>query len=331
MTEIDVRQVVRTVPRADADTAEIDDLVHVEFDRPDLPWLFTPAGPDAAGRLTPWLTLVVTERRHLAWGDVRGPVRSAKIRRDQLQPLGDAWAWAHAQVMGAKAADAKTEPTLERRLSEENAAHNVSRLICPRRLEPRTNYVACVVPTFLAGAQAALGLTPVSTLAPAWGTAANFNAGDPSDMVSLPVYFAWDFATAEAGNFESLARKLKPAVAPPGVGRRRIDATRPWPGEALDDDDPGAEIVVNGPVVSPQTPESVPAEHWPDESAQHWPPEVTAELVARLNAADEQAHTPDPGTPVVGPPLYGGLHARQPRVETEAASRGTTTACGSAN
>ena len=318
VTEIDVRQVVRTVPRADADSAEIDDLVHVEFDRPDLPWLFTPAGPDAAGRLTPWLTLIVTERRHLAWGEVRGAVRSAKIRRDQLQPLGDAWAWAHAQVMGAKAAAAEIEPTLERRLSEENAAHNVSRLVCPRRLQPRTSYVACVVPTFLAGAQAALGLTPVSTLAPAWGTAADFNSGDPSDMVSLPVYYSWDFATAEAGNFESLARKLKPAVAPPGVGRRRVDATRPWPGLEIGIDGPGAEIVVTGPVVSPQAPESSPEEHWPDEASQHWAPDVRAELIARLNRADEQAHLPDPGPPVVAPPLYGGLHARQPRVETEA-------------
>lgn len=318
VTEIDLRQIVRTVPRADADSAESDDLVHVEFDRPDMPWLFTPAAPDTAGRLTPWLTLIVTERRHIAWGEVRGAVRGAKIRRDQLQPLGDAWAWAHAQVMGAKAADAATEPTLERRLSEENAAHNVSRLVCPRRLEPRTSYVACVVPTFLAGAQAALGLSPVSTLAPAWGTAADFNAGDASDMVTLPVYFSWNFATAEAGNFESLARKLKPAVAPPGVGRRRVDATHPWPDEALDADAPGAEIVVRGPIVSPQPPEGAPEEHWPDEAAQHWPPEVTASLIERLNRTDEQAHAPDPGPPVVGPPLYGGMHARQPRVETDA-------------
>ena len=318
VTEIDVRQVVRTVPRADADAAEIDDLVHVEFDRPDMPWLFTPAGPDAAGRLTPWLTLVVAERRHLAWGDVRGAVRSAKIRRDQLQPLGDAWAWAHAQVTGAKAAAAETEPTLERRLSEENAAHNVSRLICPRRLQPRTTYVACVVPTFLAGAQTALGLTAVSTLAPAWGTATDFTSGDPSDMVSLPIYFSWNFATAEAGNFESLARKLKPAVAPPGVGRRRVDATRPWPGTTLDPADPGAEIVVTGPIVSPQPPESVPEEHWPEEPDQHWAPDVTTSLIEQLNRGEEQAHLQNPGPRVVTPPLYGGLHARQPRVETEA-------------
>jgi hypothetical protein len=315
VTEIDRRQVIREFPRADAADAETDDLVHVEFDRPDLPWLFTPAGPDAAGNLVPWITLVVAERRFVQWGQRRGDTRVAKIRRDQLQPLGDAWAWAHAQVMGAKPATPATEPTLEQRLSENNAAHNLSRLVCPRRLAPRTAYVACVVPTFLAGVRAGLGLTPVSTLDPAWGTRENFAGGGRFDWVELPVYFSWSFGTAEDGNFESLARKLKPAVAPPGVGRRRVDATQPWPGRALDAADPGAEIVVTAAVVSPQAPENTPPESWPTEAQQHWAPEVAEELAERLNRADEQAHMPEPGPPLVGPPLYGGTHARQSRVD----------------
>lgn len=319
VTEIDVRQVIRTFPKADAVNAEVDDLVHIEFDRPDLPWLFTPAGANAQGHLVPWITLVVAERRFVEWGAWRDKVREAHIRRDQLQPLDDAWAWAHAQVMGAKGAAAATEPTLERRLSESNAAHNLSRLVCPRRLDDHTAYVACVVPTFLAGVQAALGLTRTTTLLPAWGTAEDFRGGDPLDRVTLPVYFSWEFGTGEEGNFESLAHKLRPAVAPPGVGRRRVDATRPWPGVALAADDPGAEIVVNGPVVSPQQPESEPEAAWPPETAQRWDPAVSAMLVEKLNRADEQAHAADPGPPVVTPPLYGGLHARQHRFETGAA------------
>ena len=77
VTEIDPRQVIRAFPKADVANAEVDDLVHVEFDRPDLPWLFTPAGPDAHGRLVPWITLVVAERRHVEWGERRGAVRAA--------------------------------------------------------------------------------------------------------------------------------------------------------------------------------------------------------------------------------------------------------------
>ena len=53
VTEIDPRQVIRAFPKADAVDAEVDDLVHVEFDRPDLPWLFTPAGPDGQGASCP--------------------------------------------------------------------------------------------------------------------------------------------------------------------------------------------------------------------------------------------------------------------------------------
>lgn len=309
VTEIDPRQVIRTFPKADVGNAEVDDLAHVEFDRPDMPWLFTPAGPDTKGRLVPWITLIVAERRALEWGERRGTVRAARIRRDQLQPLDDAWAWAHAQVMGAKGPNAQHEPTLERRLSGDNAAHNLSRLVCPRRLDDRKSYVACVVPTFLAGAQTGLGLSAVSTLAPAWTT-----SGDPFDMVMLPVYYSWGFATGAEGNFESLARKLRPRPAPPGVGRRRVDTTRPWPGVALDADAPGAEMVVTGPVASPQT--QWPDEKWPTEPEQHWPTNVTTGLINRLNRPDKQAHEPNPGPPQVGPPLYGGTHARQPRIET---------------
>ena len=57
VTEIDPRQVIRTFPKPTR-TAEVDDLVHVEFDRPELPWLFTPAGPDdRRASSVPWITL----------------------------------------------------------------------------------------------------------------------------------------------------------------------------------------------------------------------------------------------------------------------------------
>ena len=321
VTEIDARQVIRQFPKTDAPDAEVDDLVHVEFDRPDLPWMFTPTGPDAAGRLVPWITLVVTERKYLEWGEQRGATRRAKIRRDQLQPLGDAWAWAHAQVMGAKLADPTIEPTFERRLSEANAAHNLSRLVCPRHLRHQTHYVACVVPTFRVGADTGLGLTPSTTkLEPTWGTATDFGTGDPAAMVELPVYYTWSFATGEDGNFQSLAHRLKPAVAPPGVGRRRVDASRPWAPLALDGNSPGAEIVVEGPVVSPQKPAVAPEERWPTEVQQQWAPAVSDALIAKLNNPDRQAHQPQVAgqnpEPLVGPPLYGSNHARQPRLET---------------
>ncbi len=308
--ELDPSQVVRVFPKADVANAEIDDLAHIEFDRPDLPWLFTPAGP-SGGRLMPWLTLVVVERSAVQWGERRGAVRRATLPTNQLQPLDDAWGWAHAQVMGIKGAAPDSAPTLNQRLAENNAAFNLSRLICPRRLADHTAYVACVVPTFDCGRLAGLGLTPGTTLTPSWGP-------DSPDEIDLPVYYAWSFATGEAGNFESLAHKLKPRVAPPGVGRRRVDTTHPWLGEPptqLSADDPGAEMVVEGPVVSPQKPEDAPEEAWPTEAQQQWDPAVADGLVAKVNNADVHREADPDSAPIVGPPLYGGNHAQQRRIQ----------------
>ena len=327
VTELDARQVIRTYPKADAHNTEVDDLVQVEFDRPELPWLFTPTAP-RAGRLVPWITLVVAEADKLVWARSRGATRTAAIRRDQLQPLGDAWAWAHAQVMGPKAPGPDNHD-LEARLSERNAKFNLSRLLCPRRLAPGTSYIACVVPTFRAGNLAGLGVSPGDQLLPAWGEDPAFGAGDPMAMVDLAVYYTWSFSTGEDGNFESLARKVLPFPAPPGVGRRRVDATQPWLPAPIGLGDPGAEMVVNGPIVSLQQPEDAPAEHWPADADQVWPDAVTDDLRDRVNRPDEQAHQPvpdpppaDPPPPLVGPPLYGGHHAQQSRVETEEPAAG---------
>ena len=227
---------------------------------------------------------------------------------DQLQPLHDAWAWAHAQAAGAKAATPAAEPTLERRPAK--ATRRRTSQTVSRRLDVRTHYAACVVPTFLAGAQAGFGLRrhdPGAGLGlknDSWGRSQRHGA--------LPVYYSWSFGTAEEGNFESLARKLRPAVAPPGVGRRRVDASHAWPDLALGADVAGAEVVVTGPVVSPQGPEAEPLAEWPPEPQQLWPPEVTDALARKLNRPDEQAHAADPGPPVVAPPLYGGRMRASP-------------------
>src|SRR5204862_5891307 len=95
---------------------------------------------------------------------------------------------------------------------------NLSRLVCPRRLEPETHYLACVVPTFEAGRKAGLGIDVTAAdedkLSPAW------DASKP--RVTLPVYYHWEFATGSGGDFETLARRLKPLAVVPDVVRRRF-------------------------------------------------------------------------------------------------------------
>ena len=63
VTGIDPQQVVRTEPRHLATDFEPNYFPAIEFDRPDFPWLFTPAKADAAGKLRPWLCLVVVRKQ----------------------------------------------------------------------------------------------------------------------------------------------------------------------------------------------------------------------------------------------------------------------------
>ena len=104
--EIDQRQVIRAFPKADAVDAEVDDLVHVEFDRPDLPWLFTPAGPDANGHLVPWITLVVAERRHVEWGLEKVQSAHALLIDSDSLTVGSGYAGSQTTRTGAYDPDA---------------------------------------------------------------------------------------------------------------------------------------------------------------------------------------------------------------------------------
>src|SRR5262245_17358953 len=63
VTGIDPQQVIRTVPLHLATDFEPNYFPAIEFDRPDFPWLFTPAKADAAGKLRPWLCLVVVRKQ----------------------------------------------------------------------------------------------------------------------------------------------------------------------------------------------------------------------------------------------------------------------------
>jgi hypothetical protein len=206
---IDQRLIVRTDPRPNATNFEPNYLAIVDFDPPDFPWLLTPARASAAGHLRPWLVLVVLERARTALPALKPgqPLPSISLSaeqvRDELPDLAESWLWAHTQaVSGVDAAAANAAHSLSAEM-QSAPVRNISRLICPRRLAPRSDYVACVVPATDLGCLRGLG-KPVAgdTLAPAWSHAA------PSD-VELPVYFFWTFSTGPVGDIETLARRLR--------------------------------------------------------------------------------------------------------------------------
>jgi hypothetical protein len=302
VVSLDTRMVVRTDPPHLAAEFEPNYFPLIEFDRPDLPWMFTPATGDRRGRLRPWLTLVAVRRQPGV--DITVPGRSRRpvlriappARPDrELPELDEAWAWAHAQVVTADG-----EPV--DRLLDPGSNRNLSRLVCPRRLEPGTAYVCCLVPAFEAGRRTGLGLEPDpddDQLRPAW------SAGEAAPAsIELPVYYHWEFSTGDGGDFEALARRLQARPVPPEVGGRPLELRRL--GFGLPDVGPltlGGALRVPGRAVDTALPAGFET--------------ALAELVNTAAARADQVQS----DPVVGPPLYGGLQAAVRTVDRADRSR----------
>src|SRR4051794_29736491 len=150
---IDPRHINRSDPEEGAQTFEPNYFATVEFHHPDFPWLFSVAAPKDEGTqpsgLRPWLVLVV-----LADNEYTGPadgqllpsitVNDAK----DLPDLADSWAWAHAQVAGGLGATGAAGLAT---IARDQPERVLSRVVCPRRLDPDVHYTGFLVPAFEAG------------------------------------------------------------------------------------------------------------------------------------------------------------------------------------
>lgn len=305
-------QVIRTWPAAGATDAEPNYFPLIELDRPDLPWLFTPAAANAAQRLRPWLALVVFEQggreddARLRNGAPLSRVEVPDGAAWQLPDLAESWLWAHAQVIPGAGEDDAAALAGDPR-------GTLSRLLCPRRLRPDTHYLACLVPAFDAGRKAGLGETlgveDEGLLEAAFA---------PEVATTLPVYFHWTFATGGEGDFESLARRLRGRPLPEGVGRRPLDVSHPGAGMPTVEDLSGLgdERGVLGLDGALRRPGATPSP-WRAAARDDFVEALTVRLntPARLAAAGPEeggeAHT-------VAPPIYGGFHAVVAEVDESA-------------
>lgn len=295
-------QLVRRFPDPGGTTAEAGRFAHVELDDPDLPWRYTPfherTAADAAGAalraegtLMPWLALVVVqEQEGVSVGYTPGDllpvleIRTPAVPGLELPVHGELPSWAHVQVAG----DLPATTAEVVALLDGQPHRTVARLVCPRLLEPRTPYVACLVPTFAAGAQAGLGEPVTAALgAPAWLPT------DPA--VRLPVYDSFRFAIGPGGDFEAMVRRLQHVHledlagddGAPRVGTRPLDAATPGFG-VPDRAEPlpvplfGALRVGGDPLDPPDA-------------------DLGDDLAAAIDVAD-----------AVAPPVYGRWHAAAP-------------------
>lgn len=306
---LDAREVIRTEPQPSMADFEPNYFPLVEFDRPDFPWLFTPATPDGNKRLRPWICLVVVRKEGATiTASPDRPLPVLACSRQELPNLEQAWAWAHSQIVsnGANIPDPPRHDALKQIL--QNAPERtLSRLLSPRRLDPGTAYCACLVPAYDVGRKAGLGQAVTAedeqALKPAW-------IATSDESIELPVYFHWEFRTGQAGDFESLARRLEPRPLPNTVGLRPLDVSAPgWGMPTLPPDAPGAVLDLGGALRTPQT----SPRPWPDAAQTSFQQALRAILDLPATQAASSG-----GSAVLGPPLYGQWYAQQQTVPADA-------------
>lgn len=318
---LDERQIIRRYPEPGTPNAEDSFLAHVEFDRPVVPWLFSPTAA-AGDRLTPWIALVVLEQsRYTVRAGDHGRPDHVQTFLGELQQTDEAWAWAHAQLIGPFTSN----ESVADRLTPSYGPVNLSRLLCPRHLQPERQYLACIVPLYNAGKATGLGTPAPDTLAMAWSRAPD---GSDADIpITLPIYSSWRFATGLSGDFGSLAHKLHGVPAPWRVGRRLTQMSTPGGGlPPLAVNDAGRLQTIKAPVYSPNPPD--PNSQDPTEVAAvtaetaRWPTTETEAMRTELNRPSIlAAKTATPGDPVprpiVGPEIYDRYQAAVSRVDPD--------------
>lgn len=319
---IDANQIVRTDPRPGSSDFEPNCFPCIEFDRPDFPWLFTPAAANGSSQLRPWLCLIVV-RKHAGVqldSSAGAPLPRLKIAgpaRDvfkELPNLDDSWAWAHAQVAAKYSSSVTDINVIEDAVKmalRGSPELSLSRLICPRLLSPESEYLACVVPSFEAGRKAGLGLpleeSDFRTLTPAWTIPSTESASPVT--VELPVYYHWEFRTTTAGDFESLASNLKKRV-PEGLGLRPLDISKPGFHFNLPAGYQGTPTVYLEGALLPLGDREQPV-LWSDSAVA---PAFESALAAIVNQPAVDALSSPTADPLFAPPLYGRWHAARAQV-----------------
>ncbi|MBD2769868.1 hypothetical protein IC235_18415 [Hymenobacter sp. BT664] len=318
--------IVKAYPKDWTTNFEPNYLPYIEFYDEDFPWRYTPAkavldaGNENRFRLRPWISLIVLKETEFTDEAFNGILSSIAVNVNgggAFPSEKQTWAWAHVHVnddLGTYATgtgSTNIDPNLVVSSVTSSSASNpnslinklksnpdiaVSRILCPRRLEPNTSYHAFLIPTFEIGRKAGLGQTVNPTddsLKPSWTGGAV--------QKSFPVYYRWFFKTGVSGDFESLVRLLKPKIVGNDVGKRAIDLQLPGnpllETQAINNDTPDT-IGLQG-VLKP--PGQVP-DPWNEPN-----PFSAALKILLNNPAGAQSGSPDP---ILGPPIYGQWHVQ---------------------
>ena len=219
------KTIARLEPKADCQDFEPNYFPFVEFIDPDFPWRYS-LDPGAENRVMPWICLLVLSREELEDMQQQGIPAVERlanyreilhIKREWLPRVEELWASAHVQLVLSAEAENAAVPFDPADFIEQHPSECCSRIFCMRKLQPSTQYTAFLAPVYRTSLDAFLSgesspdRKKTDTL---WNGAGEANA----DGVALPIYYRWSFSTGEGGDFESLARQLKPDILKAGAG-----------------------------------------------------------------------------------------------------------------
>ncbi|MFL5740211.1 MAG: hypothetical protein ACJ75B_08335 [Flavisolibacter sp.] len=283
--------VIKTEPAHWSTTSAPNLLAHIEFYEEDFPWRYSPAAPNLDS-LRPWISLIVLKEIEFQRKEQTVPLpQILLLDRTVLPDYQQAHLWAHVQklIPANGSADASADD------------HIISRLVCPRKLEPNTGYYALVIPTFESGRIAGLGQGEADLIA--------INSQDSSwgkTQVDFPVYFEWFFRTGDDMDFESLATLLEARPTDPLVGRKPINCQNPAFG--INDYNSDFTVYLEGALKSPESTAVVPITNDSSNNLSDFEKKLKHLLDATTNAN---------GDPVVTPPFYGQKHIFEPSLDLQ--------------
>ncbi len=241
--------VVRNEPQAKVNNYESNGLPYIEFYEEDFLWRYTPARAgtvgEEVGRLTPWLALICLKTDEFEIKNTSDGRNYITISEDAMSnafhdPLYH-WCWGHVHMNTELVAETiNTQITEVTDELEADPDSGVSRLLCPRKLIKETGYTAFLIPAFETGRLSGLSqdYSTVKAQEMSWGQA-DYSA--KTRGYDYPVYHLWSFTTGLHGDFESLARILKPVVTDPELGKRDMYIAEA--GYGLDETAPDSQVL----------------------------------------------------------------------------------------
>jgi len=180
---------------------------YMEFYEEDLPWRYTPFAPGDSS-FYPWMRLIAvkTDECDVTFRDGMKIVRInlTEERISEVFSTADELVRsAHAQIDVEDSFNGPLDEATINKMLDENPDCGISRVLCVSKLEPATQYVLLLIPTYELGRLSALGMSTDGV---------NMNAivtPQPNTDLELPIYYKWSCTTAtRSGTFKDLADLL---------------------------------------------------------------------------------------------------------------------------